>query len=386
MEKIITYEALLSENANLRAQLADAIHAKPQNEQLDAANDLLISREHFKFLADNIPVMVWTARSNGEIDYFNKRWYEYTGSTFNECKGWGWKNLVHPEDQEEFLAAWNDSIKHKTPFKFEYRLRRKDGEYLWHFRHALPFTNEMDKSLAWFGISTDIHERRKAMEKKDEFISVVSHELKTPLTSVKAYIQLIQGYKNEPLPSTVNQYINKAEEYVRKLEHLIRDLMDVSKIQAGKLEFTLSEMSLVPLLNACTENVQLLYPEISFELSSHQDLKVMGNYERLEQVLMNLINNAVKYSPDSKKVIIGLHRSGDNARVTVTDFGIGLTPDQQEMIFERFYRVNNVKHFFPGLGMGLYISSEIVKAHNGTMGVISRSSEGSTFYFDLPAL
>lgn len=232
--------------------------------------------------------------------------------------------------------------------------------------------------------STDIDNQRKAIEQKDEFIGIASHELKTPLTSLKAYMQLIAAYKTEEIPQQIKTFVTKAQMSVSKLQTLVNDLLDVSKIQAGKLHFSVAPVSVNKLVSTCIDNASLMFPDYHVDFHPGDDFVINGNAERLEQVLMNMINNAVKYSPQSNKMILHVEREGSNVKISVTDFGIGLSAEQQEKIFERFYRVDDKNFMVSGLGMGLYISKEIIKNHHGTMGVNSKIGEGATFYILLP--
>jgi two-component system, OmpR family, phosphate regulon sensor histidine kinase PhoR len=345
--------------------------------------DLLMSREYFKFLADNIPVLVWTADQDGHLNYFNKRWQEYAGLELRESKGMEWLQFLHPGDLDNFTDTWAKAVVAGQRLEMEYRIRRiSDGQYRWHLGYAQPLKDQDGKIAAWFGTSIDIQDQKTALEKKDEFIGIASHELRTPLTSLKAYIQLIT-VESGGLPPEINQYVGKANESINKLQNLIRDLLDVSKIQSGKLAFTCTSLNLVDLIRTCMGNARHIFPSSEIELHANKDCIVQGNAERLEQVVMNLIGNAVKYSPQSREVAIDVRKGKGLVRVSVRDHGIGLSEENAGRIFERFYRVNH-NFVAGGLGMGLYISSEIIKAHQGTIGVKSKMGEGSTFYFDLP--
>lgn len=365
--------------------------AAKMNEELEEkvkerTKDLLISREHFKFLADNIPVIVWTATAEGGVDYLNKRWNEYTGLTTQESLGSGWQSAVHEADIERTLQCWKEAFESGNHFEFEYRLRRADdGEYRWHYGHAVPFRDEFGNLVTWFGTSTDIEDRKKELEKKDEFIGVASHELKTPLTSLKGYIQLMNSHGYE-LPEQIKLYVKKANESITKLQHLINDLLDVSKIQSGKLEFVVGPINLSRIVSECVESCTYMYPGYHFKKEIQNDLFVDGNADRLEQVLMNLISNAVKYSPDQREIIVNVTSKNGHVKTSVRDFGIGLPDEDKKLIFDRFYRVNASKHITGGLGMGLYISSEIIRAHKGKIEVSSRLNDGATFTFILPRL
>lgn len=378
-----TEQQLKQKNNQLEEARLAVIKINEHLEELVAerTNDLFLSREHFKFLAENIPAIIWTARYDGTADYFNKKWYEYTGLSFEQSKDLAWQSVLHPDDQASVIDCWNEAVRNGTEFQCEYRLKRAaDGTYRWHSGKGDPFKDENGNIVAWFGISIDIEDQKKEIEKKDEFISVASHELKTPLTSLKGYIQLVGIYEN--LPAQVYSYITKANESMTKLQNLINELLDASKVQAGKLKFNTEILDLNIYINSWIENSDHIYSSYRIKREIQPNLFVNGNADRLEQVLMNLVSNAVKYSPGKDEIIISAARNGDDVVVSVTDFGIGLSETDQKKIFERFYRVNTNNS--PGLGMGLYISSELIKEHNGKIEVKSEPGKGSTFSFYLP--
>jgi two-component system CheB/CheR fusion protein len=348
----------------------------------DRTKDLLMSREYFKFLANNIPVIIWTADSDGKLDYINRQWYEYTGFDLDESKI-KQSELVHPDDLEKGTMAWRQAVKYKQKYEQEYRFKRNaDGVYRWHYAQAIPFKDEQGNVTAWLGTSIDIDDQKKQMDRKDEFIGVASHELKTPLTSLKGYLQLIELQEN--LTDEVRSYVSKANSSLIKLQHLIEELLDVSRIKAGKLEFSKHIFDLSDLVDQWVGNCSIMYPSYIIKKELTKGIMVMGNEERIEQVFMNLMNNAVKYSPGNKEIIVRTEPEGISAIVSVIDFGIGMSEKDQKFVFERFYRVDGNSFFTPGLGMGLYIASEIIKEHNGEIKVESKLNEGSAFSFLLP--
>ena len=363
----------------LNTQLEDTVR--------DRTQELYLSREHFKYLANNIPQMTWTNLPNGEPDYYNQQWYAYTGLDFEESRKGGWAKVLHPDDLKLTNERYFNALKTGGVFEIENRYKRaSDGAYRWHLNRAVPLKNEEGEIVFWVGTATDIEDQKKEMEKRDEFIGIASHELKTPLTSLKGYLQLINNTKKEEISPKVKQYVEKANKALGKLQSLINDLLDVSKIQAGKLEYAFTTIDISDLIRACIENAEHIYPENTFENQDGREFLVNGNLERLEQVLMNMISNAVKYSHQNKNIIIRTEQRGSVVRVSVIDFGIGMTDEQKEHIFERFYRVEDKKYLTSGLGMGLYISAEIVHNHKGRIGVESEPEKGSTFYFELPLL
>ncbi|SDD27111.1 PAS domain S-box-containing protein [Mucilaginibacter pineti] len=384
-QKEAEWELKVKNDQLLEAQnAAEKLNYELEDTVRERTKDLLISREHFKLLSNNIPQMSWTNLPGGEVDFYNQQWFNYTGRRYGETAGWGWQQIVHPDDLALTMDKYMTALKTGNIFEVENRYRRWDGTYRWHLNRAVPLKDEKNEIIFWVGTATDIEDQKKEMERKDEFIGIASHELKTPLTSLKGYLQLITSYKKEEIPPVVKQYIEKASVAINKLQRLINDLLDVSKIQAGRLEYAIGEVDLSNLIKNSIENANHIYPQYEFDNQAQPGLRVEGNAERLEQVLMNFINNAVKYSQVNKQIILKTETQDHTVRVSVTDFGIGLSDAQREKIFERFYRVEDKKFMASGLGMGLYISTEIINNHNGKIGVESELGKGATFYFELP--
>ncbi|MGZ3752633.1 MAG: PAS domain-containing sensor histidine kinase, partial [Mucilaginibacter sp.] len=232
----------------------------------------------------------------------------------------------------------------------------------------------------------DLYEKIKVLNaKKDEFIGLASHELKTPITSISGYLQIIeQSFIND---SRSKGFIAKARSQVKKLSNLISDLLDVSKIQTGSLPLSYSSFDIVLLLKDVIGMMQQINPFHQISLYSDNDnLTIEADQQRIEQVIINLISNAVKYSPNSDRIIVRVLSSGEKVKVSIQDFGIGIERDQQERIFSRFYRVEHLAAHMSGLGIGLYISNEIIKRHHGELLVDSNLGKGSTFSFEIPAI
>jgi two-component system, OmpR family, phosphate regulon sensor histidine kinase PhoR len=375
---------LQTKNKELHAarQRADKLNEELEERVRVRTKDLYLSREYFRFLADNIPVIIWTTDADGKLDYVNRRWVEYTGFHLEQSR-LKQADLVHPDDLQNSSVAWKEAVANKGRYAHEYRFkRRSDGTFRWHYAQAIPFRDDEGNVTSWIGTSIDIDDQKKELEKKDEFIGVASHELKTPLTSLKGYIQLLEYVEN--LPQEASTYISKAVMSVNKLQHLIDELLDASKIEAGKLKFSKDILNLTDLVAMCIENSNCMYQTRQIQKELTPDIKVCGNAERLEQVLMNLISNAVKYSPQHKEIIVRVKNNLNSAIVSVTDFGVGMSESDQRMIFERFYRADGHESSTPGLGVGLYIASKIIQEHGGEIRVKSKLHEGSVFSFSLP--
>ncbi|QHS56310.1 PAS domain S-box protein [Mucilaginibacter sp. 14171R-50] len=226
-------------------------------------------------------------------------------------------------------------------------------------------------------------EIQKLNSKKDEFIGLASHELKTPMTSLNGYLQIIDRSLGENDRNKV--FIQKALSQINKLSDLISDLLDVSKIEAGKLPFSLSTFNLPELVDEVADLMQYSTKTHRIIICSDiHDLVVHADKQRIEQVMINLISNAIKYSPQADMINISVSASHDKAAVTVQDFGMGISKEQQERIFSRFYRVDDLASHISGLGIGLYISKDIITRHGGRLYVESEPGKGSTFGFEIP--
>jgi PAS domain S-box-containing protein len=217
--------------------------------------------------------------------------------------------------------------------------------------------------------------------KKDEFLSIASHELKTPLTSIKAFNQLMRRtQETEKLAG----YIDKSAAHIVKLEKLVNDLLDVTKINAGKMQYNMQLFDFRQMLLESIESVQHTVNSHEIVLNANVDLEFKGDQLRMEQVVNNFLINAVKYSPGGKKVVVNATIEEGNIIVSVQDFGVGIPKDHLDHLFERFYRVDNTAMRFEGLGLGLFIASEILRRHKGAFWIESEPDKGSTFYFRLP--
>lgn len=228
-------------------------------------------------------------------------------------------------------------------------------------------------------------EQKKSLEQKDEFISIASHELKTPVTSIKGYIQLLRYNFKEEGNTKAEEMLGRADAQVNKLSKLISELLDVSKIENGQLQYTQERFSLGELVKEMVQ--ELLNFSNTHELSYtiEDDCMVYGDRHKIGQVISNLIENAIKYSPFKSAIMIDVKAANGNACCSVQDYGMGIPHEECSKIFERFYRVGgSLESTYSGLGLGLYISAEIIKKHNGKLTVQSEYGKGSTFSFELP--
>ncbi len=237
------------------------------------------------------------------------------------------------------------------------------------------------------GFVLDISERKELDRRKDEFISIASHELKTPVTSIKGFTQLLKRKLEKQGLQEEAAFLARMEGQVDRLTKLVNDLLDVSKIHAGQLDYAQEAMALDELIRAIVDTAQLTSSTHTITVHGASHCHILGDRDRLEQVFLNLISNAIKYSPQADSVDVYIEAAKDEVLVKVQDYGIGIPKEHESKIFDRFYRVYDENNkMFPGLGMGLYISREIVERHGGKMWVESTEGKGSTFFVSLPII
>jgi PAS domain S-box-containing protein len=338
----------------------------------------------FEFVTDFMPVQLWTAKTNGDLDYVNKQTLNFFGLPMEAIIGEKWIDNVHPDDQPGCIAAWTEALQNHSLYQYEFRLRDKNGEYKWHLSRALPFIND-GEIVRWFGTNTDIDEQKQMQRQKDDFLGIASHELKTPVTSIKAYAQVLGAMLSNEGEEKKAQMVMKMDAQLNRLTNLIGDLLDVTKINSGRILFNKVWFDFNQAVEECVQDLQHTTNKHILVMDFKETGKVYSDKERIGQVMTNLISNAVKYSPHSNRIIISTEREGNMVTVCVEDFGIGIPEDKKDKVFEQFYRVSGSKqHTFPGLGLGLYISNEIIRREGGRMWVNSIEGKGSTFCFSLP--
>jgi PAS domain S-box-containing protein len=259
----------------------------------------------------------------------------------------------------------------------------------WSLVKSRPVPGESGMVAMVVTIIHDITERMIVERRKDEFISMTSHELKTPVTSLKGFTNVLQRRLAKQGDTQGLHYLARMDAQLNKLTTLISDMLDISRMQSGKLALRVEPFDLDALMEETVENVQAATATHRLFVEGRTGAQVLGDRERLGQVFVNLFTNAIKYSPRADKVMVRLLQEADReqAIVRVQDFGMGIDKTHHEKIFERFYQVTDPEEkTYPGLGMGLYISSELVARHHGRMWVESSKGKGATFFVALPLL
>ncbi|MBF6611441.1 MAG: PAS domain-containing protein [Chryseobacterium sp.] len=357
-------------------------------EEIQLKRKLQESELRFKNLADTIPQIVWTAKPDGEVDYFNERWYELSGLPKDEIHIKNWKEIVHKDDLKNIEETWKRNIETGELHEVEYRLEKKDnpGTYHWYLGRGIPIKSDDGKILKWIGSTTDIHEFKTFLKQKDDFLAITSHELKTPLTSIKLYAQALERMLKQEGYEKGAEYAGKMGIQINRLNQLITDLLDVTKIQNGQLPLNKTVFDFDDLVSEVAEEAKISNGNHKIISKLGSTGLVEGDRERIQQVMQNFISNAIKYSPNKEKIVICSHTDEEgNACFSVEDFGIGIPKNKIEKIFEQFYRVNEESsNTFEGMGLGLYISSQIIKRSEGKIKVYSELGKGSKFSFCLP--
>ncbi len=295
-------------------------------------------------------------------------------------------SIFFRSDEVKNRTPWKELEIAKTQGKFEgesWRLRADGSEFFAHVSVS-PIFDEVGRLEGYVKIMHDITESKRLEQQKDNFISIASHELKTPITSIKAFIQLLQKHLKKSADTKSDLYLSRVDNQVNKLTQLIEELLDVSRITQGRLEYNEEVFPFDELVNETVEEIR--------PISDHKIIKkgristlVLADKYRVGQVITNLLTNAIKYSPGKDKIIVTSSADDKGVLLSVQDFGIGIPKDQQKRVFQRFYRViDKSRQSYPGLGLGLFISSEIMKRHRGKMWFKSKEGKGSIFYFFLP--
>lgn len=290
---------------------------------------------------------------------------------------------VHPDDREFVKQEYYKSLE-KGNVDLTFRIKRKDGAIRWINVVGKHSYDHNHKPVRCVGTTTDVTDKKELEKQKDQFISMVSHELKTPLTSIKAYAQLI-GFSLKDEESKKNRgFLLRMQAQINRLEALIMDLLDISRMDTGKLLLHRSQFDLNFMLAELISDLQLVNLSHKLIVTQNDPASVFADRDKLVQVITNLVNNAVKYSPNADKVYISLSCNNDKVLFKIQDFGIGISEEKHNLVFERFHQISDVKQF-SGLGLGLYISREIIHAEGGEIWLESIAGGGCTFYFTLPA-
>ncbi|MGV3615337.1 MAG: PAS domain-containing protein [Fimbriimonas sp.] len=357
---------------------------------------LATSESQYRQIAEALPQLVWSTRPDGHHDYFNTRWYEYTGVPMGSTDGEGWGEIVHPGDRLRTSEVWEASLATGGLYQIEYRLRRYDGAYRWFLGRALPIRDVEGRIVRWFGTCTDIHEQKEAeaelearvLERTAEleaanrelegFTYTVSHDLRAPLRAIMATSMILLEETEEKLAREERELLARQAHNARRLGVLIDDLLQMSRI--GRQALRRESVDLVELAREVVQELRDDGRANAIEWEFPDALMAKGDAALLRFVVLNLLENAAKFSPPDSRVTLG--RTADGA-FFVRDHGIGFEPRYANKLFLPFERLVNDSEY-PGTGIGLANVKRIIDRHGGRVWAEAEPGEGATFFFTLP--
>jgi PAS domain S-box-containing protein len=388
----------------LRRQLLDLSdsykHALDASEQ--RAADLKASEQRSRSLSDAMPLVVWTARPDGAVDYFNQRWFEYTGLAEDRALAWGWSEVLHPDDTQPTIERWNESLRTGARYEIEYRWKRaQDGAYRWHLGHSVPVRDQTGRIVYWVGTGTDIDDQKQAetalrarseqltrtttaLEARnrelDQFAYITSHDLKAPLRGIANLSQWIEEDLGDSLTDNIRKQLDLLRGRVHRMEGLIDGILQFSRVGRVKGE---SEMFDVGVL--LCDVVDLIAPPAGFSIEVAPDMPtITAERLRLQQVFQNLIGNAIKHHNRADgRISISVTDIGQMYEFAVADDGPGIAPQYHQEIFVIFQTLA-ARDKVEGAGIGLSLIKKIIESNGGQIWVESAEGAGTTFRFTWP--
>ena len=390
-----TYSAMTDAAGTISGIIA---HGVDVTEQVLAREQLAATEELLRKLADAIPTLAWTARSDGYIDWYNAQWYDYTGTTPPEMEGWGWKVVHDPATLPAVLERWTRSLESGQAFEMTFPLRAADGTFQSFLTRVVPARDADGNVVRWFGTNTNIDAEqrlRRAAEEanlaKSEFLAVMSHELRTPLAAIDGYTRLMEMELRGPLTEEQRHDLTRIRNCSTHLLGLINGVLSFAQLEAGALHYEVEPVHIEEILQRCEA---LTEPQVARKgLVLHREpcppsVVVLADHEKLTQTLLNLLSNAVKFTDAGGSIdvrcVIGPDGDGRRLQVLVTDTGIGIDASELDRIFEPFVQVNaKLSRSQEGTGLGLAISRELARGMGGELSVTSIPGRGSTFTLTL---
>lgn len=370
------YQALREGDGSISGILAVAVEV---TEEVEVRQRIELAEERAR--------LAISASGIGTFDLDLKTYQLNTSSRYDEIFGGLKKNqknhkhqdyvsLIHPDDLQIREKAFETARK-KGRLNFESRIIRKDKTVKWIRVEGVIYKDSEGVPVRAIGVVMDITDLKYLLKQKDDFIGVASHELKTPITTIKAYTQVLEEMlktKGNPPELAI---VSKLDKYVQKLIHLINDMLDATKMISGHLQFNYSKFEFDKMVSDIVSDLQLtMAKKIDLQLSA-KGCFVKTDSDKIEQTITNLVNNANKFSPDSDKIIVRTFQKNDHVFCEIQDFGIGIKEENITRIFDQFFRIDNdMRKTFPGIGLGLFISSEIIKREGGKISVQSKEGEG----------
>ncbi len=369
--------------------------------------DLRRSEERFRSLIDATTSIVWTTAATGEFADDQPRWSEFTGQDAAHYRNYGWLDSVHPDDRRHTAAGWAAAVQSRTKYESEHRLRRRDGEYRRMIARGVPVLNPDGSVREWVGVHDDVTEQREAEEalfdakeaaeaasrSKSTFLANMSHELRTPLNAIIGYSEMLQEEAEDTGNASAVADLQKIHAAGRHLLGLINDILDLSKIEAGKMDLYLETFDAAEMVQGVADTVKPLVEKngTSLEVSCLPDLGALhADMTKTRQALLNLLSNASKFTQGGK-VTLEASRETSGGRewllFRVRDTGIGMTGEQLARLFRPFTQADaSTTRKYGGTGLGLTITRRFCQMMGGDVEVSSESGTGSVFTVRLPAV
>ncbi|QYA26417.1 PAS domain-containing protein [Gramella sp. MT6] len=382
------YQALKDSNGEIEGV---SIIASEVTNQALLNKQIKKSEREFRELVNFMPHKISLSDAEGNPVFYNQSWLNFVGKTFEEFLGQSYLDMLHPEEREDIEKEVERCLSTGENLDVEVQIRDKDGNYIWHLSKATPIKDEEGNITSWISSSTEIQKLKEDEKRQEDFLKLVSHELKTPVTSIKGYIQLLLSLLPEDMGDTekrlpIKPYLNRIETQVERLIRLLSEMLDLSRIEQNELDLKIEKFNLNSHIMEILEDLKYSNKNVELELEQDLNCDVHADRDRIGQVVINFVTNALKYSPDSNRVKLRIYEpEKDHVSVSVEDFGIGINEKEQNQIFKRFYRISgNNDDTYEGFGIGLYLSNEIIERHNGKIYVKSELGKGSEFTFTIP--
>jgi PAS domain S-box-containing protein len=354
-------------------------------ERVQSEEALRKSEGRFRAIVSQTAAGICNADLHGKLTFVNKKLCDMLGYEERDLLSKTIQDLTYPEDLEKNRYLYEQIKQQGVPFDIEKRLVQRDGSLLWVNVSVASIRNRKGDPESTVMVIQDMTERKALERQKDEFIGIASHELKTPVTSIKAYGEILQARFEKLNDSESKTLMEKLNSQVDRLTKLIKTLLDTTKIVEGKLPLRFEKVDMNAMLTSLVETFHSISEKHELIFTAEPVKPVIADAERIEQVASNMIANAIKYSSPGTKVWITTHALPDGVEVRIKDQGIGIPPTLHQKVFDRFFRGDHPDaHSATGMGLGLYICAGIVQRHGGSIGVESEPGRGSTFYFVLP--
>ncbi len=347
-------------------------------------NQLKHTDKLFKALIENSWDVTILIDEKARVLYASPSSVRMFGRDYKDFMGINGFKFLHPLDAPKVVKALSQILlKPQHPIQMEMRIKHKDGHYVW--IEAIATNLLADKDVNGIVVNYhDITALKKIDELKDEFISIASHELRSPITSLKVYLQLLTNKKDTITATKKDEFFKKMSQQIDRLERFVNDIYEATKIREGKISLEKEKFTLRLLLKETIDDLERNYTSHKIVLLSKFNGYVIADRMRIQQVLLNIIINAIKFSPQANKIAVKIWKKDKNVFVSVTDYGAGIAKEDISKITERFYQAGKNNKSTAGLGLGLYIAHNIIKQHQGDFLLASKLGKSTTITFYIP--